>query len=181
MKTKKDNIRAVIDSTVYGDESKKTNWSDMISDAMLAKAPLRLSEFLSSGKGFNDKTKEAFCILVGSEKTLTAKGINLLIAKHCDISIEEFDLITAIKRAKKQVQICKQKLEDAFSNGSEAVTDIDTKFNNGFNKIVKNNKKTFLINDNDQGFHMHRVPIKNYAIACSELLALNNKYDELKA
>lgn len=170
IKTKTE-IRQIIDQVLHDDANKNSNWSEMLASAFLAKQHHLLSEYLSHGKGFNDGSKKAFCQLLNTDIVLTKKGIDILIAQHCQIELEQ--LLNERKQQEIEFALShvKEKVLDKFENGIEAMAWVDSLVEKGFNKIVKQNKKSYLVNDEGNGYNLKRALIREYAEA---LLAFSN-------
>jgi hypothetical protein len=158
-------IRATLDELIYGDSTKKTNWSEMITDALLNKKPHRLSDFVSSGKGFNDSTKKAFCTLLNKKPTYSQKGIDRLIADHCEISIDKMLLERELIGLKQINKYALSTLIEEFSNGTELADSIVDMINKGFNTILTQGKKSYLANAEGSGYWLKRTIIKKYAVS----------------
>jgi len=156
-------IRRFLDNAIYGDQSKNTNWSEMIANALLDKNPHRLSDFLSHGKGFNDSTKKAFCLLLQVKPVYTQKGIDEVIAQHCDIALERLLLQRKLRHAKALENNAHDSLVNAFSNGKELVDWVNNLFESGFTKLLTKGNKAYLANDAGAGYHLQRAAIRKYA------------------
>jgi hypothetical protein len=166
----KTEIRNTIDELLYGDAGKQTSWSEMIADAMLEKRYHRLADFVSHGKGFNDTSKEAFCKLLDVSPVYTQKGIDSLIAQHCDVALDVMLLERKLASAKAVKKSECEALTNKFGNGDELVAWIDTLIIQGFKKLVTNANKTFLVNEHGNGYKIPRTAIKKYAEATLKAL-----------
>lgn len=165
-------IRSVLDDAIYGDKSKNTNWSEMIANALVDKNPHRLSEFLSHGKGFNDSTKKAFCLLLEVKPTYTQKGIDKVISQHCGITLKTLLLQRKLRHAKDSENNAYDSLVDAFANGKELVSWVKNLFEGGFTKLLTKGNKAYLINESGEGYYLQRTAIRKYAEALSNVLEL---------
>ena len=165
-------------ATMLADSNKNSNWATMLADSIKNKNFAMLCNLLCHGKGFNDKSKEIFCDLVGSKRVFTAKAIKATIANHCGLAIASIDLHFDYHYAIKNRKHTKDKLLEAFDNGNEWIDTIDGQIPKGFNRIVKNNRKTYLLNSDNRGFQLPRIPIKDYAISSCELSLLTKQYED---
>ncbi len=145
-------------------------------------AAIRLKDFkylmlvLGSGKGFNDKSKEVFCDIVGIKRSYLLKDMKAAISNHCSISVEAMDLHYDYYSAKSQLDRKRESLRDAFANGDELISIVDNKFANGYTRIIKVDRRTYLANPQNMGWHLQRVPLKEYAIAKVEYETINKLY-----
>lgn len=168
-------LRAIIDEAVNGDPSARSNWSDMLSDAIISKNYKSLTNLISHGKGFNDKSKIAFCTAIGVKPVLSMKGIDLLIAQYCQIPLESM-LVERKLNGLKSVLAHKEKLlTEAFSNGLETVDWVKNLVSSGYTTIRTQNNKSFLVNQSGAGYDLLRTPIKNYAVTLCEYTQLLNQ------
>ncbi len=132
---------------------------------------------LGHGRGFNDRSKEIFCDIVGINRVYQLKDLKSAISEFCSISVEAIDLHYAYYAAKDKHERKKEALIDAFGNGSELAVIVDQKIADGYNSVKKHGRNTYLVNSNNLGWHLHRVPIKEYAIASVEFLDIANRYN----
>ncbi|EGR0468610.1 hypothetical protein FG064_16560 [Vibrio cholerae] len=131
---------------------------------------------LGSGKGFNDRTKEAFCDVIGVPRTYSLKGIKAAISSHCSISVEDIELHESYFSAKRKLERKLEELTSKFANGNEVAAIVDEKIENGYCKVVTENRRTFLANDQNMGWPLQRVQIKEYAIAKLNFVELEQCY-----
>jgi hypothetical protein len=176
--TQTNQIRSTIDDIVFGDKNKQSEWSQMIAEALIEKRYHRLSEFLSSGKGFNDKTKKAFCLLLDVKPVYSKKGIDSLIAKHCQVNINTLFLEREIHNRKLQLRDASAALIDTYANGSDLVNWVNELHNNGFDSLLTKGRKSYLVNINASGYDLKKKLIKNYA---ATLIDVNKLESQLKA
>ena len=168
-------ITSFLDDAIYGDSSKNTCWSEMIANALIDKNPHRLSEFLSHGKGFNDSTKTAFCLLLEVKPIYTQKGIDKVISQYCGITMERLLLQRKLRHAKDVEKNAHDSLVEAFSNGKELVSWVKKLFEAGFTKLLTRGNKAYLIDEDGKGYHLQRTAIRKYAEALSNALELELK------
>lgn len=155
---------------------KYSNWAYMLEEAIRTKNYRYLITVLAFGKGWNDKSKEVFCDIIGVTRQYLQREMRECISLHCDISLELIDLHFDYISAKKSCETAKESLIEAFSNGIELVEIVDCKINDGFIVTQKYGRRTYLVNEESKkGWPLQRVPIKNYAIAKTALLALEFK------
>lgn len=167
-------IRRTLDSDIYGDESRDSNWSKMIATALLDKRPHTLAEFLSHGKGFNDCSKRAVCNLLGVKPTFNQKGMDAIIAEHCGITLERFLLERKRDEAKWALSNSEEAL-NSFANPEEICQWIQGLIKQGYNKVISQGKKSFIVNTEDRGFHLERAAVRKYAQALLEFNAISNE------
>lgn len=170
-----DEIIKTINTLVYGNADAGTEWAKMIAEAMLNKNAHRLAEFLSHGKGFNDSSKKAFCALLDVKPVLTQKGIDSLIAQHCCLELSAFLLLRQLKFAE-SIEMRKAKnLESSYGNGNELLVWVRGLFQDGYSKLLKQNRKTYLINENGDGYELQTAPIKEYALALIDVKSIQTQ------
>jgi hypothetical protein len=171
-------IRSTIDDIVFADKSKQSEWSQMLAEAIIEKRYHRLSDFLSSGKGFNDKTKKAFCILLNEKPVYSKKRIDSLIAKHCEVNINTLLLERKIHNSKLQLRDASAILIDTYANGSDLISWVNELHNNGFDSLITKGRKSYLVDINSKGYDLKKTLIKNYA---TTLINVNKLETQLNA
>lgn len=161
-------LRAIIDETIYGDPHKSSNWSEMLSGAIIEKNNKLLTELLSHGKGFNDKSKIAFCHSIGVKPVLSMKGIDLLIADFCQIPLEKMLAERKLSQLKTVLATKEKSLIDAYSNGPELVEWVNNLVSNDYTTLLSKSNKSYLVNESGSGYHLIKTVIKEYAKALTE-------------
>jgi len=170
-----------IHTHIYGDTYQPnnngySNWAYQLEKAIREKDFKYLMLVLGSGKGFNDRSKEIFCEIIGIQRSYLLKDMRSAISKHCGISLDSIDLHFNYHKARNRLERRREKLENSFSNGQELVSIVDQQIAKGFDRYVKQNRRTYLVNSNDRGWHLQRVPIKDYALAKVDYLVLAEKH-----
>lgn len=177
----KTEIQRFLDKEIYGDELKKTNWSSMLAEGILNKNYHLLAELISHGKGFNDSSKKAICLLLDNKPTYTQKAIDKLIANHCGISLDKLLLERKLKICQFHEKQALDKVNETFGNGEEITDWVKTVFNNGYNKVIKQGNKSFIANADERGFPLKRAAIRKYAEAFIKHKETLNKLNALVA
>ncbi|MDP2564421.1 hypothetical protein [Pseudoalteromonas marina] len=171
-------IQRFLDKEIYGDELRNTNWAKNLTHGLLNKKPHLLAEYISHGKGFNDSSKKAVCLLLETKPVYTQKAIDELLAKHCDISLEKFLLERELSHDKHNVKNTIGILQSNFSN-SNVITDwVQDLFNKGYNKIITQGNKSFIANADERGYPLKRAAVRKYAEA---FIKQNETQDKLNA
>lgn len=158
-------IQHFLDKEIYGDELRKTDWSSSLADGLLNKKHHLLAKYISHGKGFNDSSKKAICLLLQIKPVFTQKAIDNVIAKHCGISLDKLLLERETKRALFLEKIAQETLLDTFSNGEEIVEWVKEVFNKGYTEVITQDRKSFIVNADKRGFPLPRAAIRKYAEA----------------
>ncbi|EQB9026217.1 hypothetical protein ACYVOU_002450 [Vibrio cholerae] len=136
-----------------------------------------LLSILANGKGFNDKSKEVFCDIVGIPRVYLLKEIKAAIANHCGCSVESIDLHEKYHAALHFFERRQKELNDKFANADEIVQMIEQKIASGYTRVGTENRKTFLINEQtNMGWPLNRTQIKEYAKAKLELMDVEKQY-----
>lgn len=169
-------LRAIIDQAVNGDPQKRSTWSEMLSEAMIGKKYKVLTDLLSHGKGFNDKSKIAFCEAIGVKPVLSMKGIDLIIAQYCQIPLERMLAERKLSKLKRVLATKEKLLTESFSNGPEIVEWVKNLVSNGYVAIKTQNNKSYLANETGAGYDLVRTAIKNYAVALTEYTMFTKTY-----
>jgi hypothetical protein len=173
-------LRAFLDNTVYDDASMNSSWSEMVSRALLGKDAHRLCDFASHGKGFNDSTKKAVCLLLGAPVVYTQKGMDALIAVYCGMSMETLLLERKLRDAKKKQIRAEATLKDGFSNGGELVNWVQKLIKQGYTSVLVRAGKSYLVDASKKGYHLPRTLIRLYAESCTEVLSLTARLADIK-
>ncbi len=171
-------IQRFLDKEIYGDELKNTNWSSMLANGLLNKKPHLLAQYFSHGKGFNDSTKKAVCLLLETKPVYTQKAIDELLAKYCGISIEKFLLERQLSHDKHNVKSTIGTLQSNFSNSDVITNWVQDLFNKGYNKIITQGNKSFIANADERGYPLKRAAVRKYAEA---FIKQNETQDKLNA
>ncbi|NAX34107.1 hypothetical protein CAG54_00445 [Vibrio sp. V27_P1S3P104] len=153
-----------------------SDWAYKLEAAIREKNFRYLMMVLGSGKGFNDRSKEVFCDIIGIPRTLSLKGIKAAISSHCLVPVEHIELHESYHSAKRKLDRKFVELTSKFANGDELAAIVDEKISNGYRKVVTENRRTFLANDQNMGWPLQRVQIKEYAIAKLSIIELEDRY-----
>ncbi|MBD0788171.1 hypothetical protein HUO09_17590 [Vibrio sp. Y2-5] len=159
--------------------SQVSNWAITMAEAIHEKNFAYLCYILCAGKGFNDKSKEALCDILNVKRTYTASGIRKIICSHCGLSEDELDTYQQYWAAKHKLERKEKTLNNTIANANEHKQWVIDSFNAGFNTIIKHNRKTYLGNSNNAGYHLHTLSLKEYAIAFVNFASLKSKFEHI--
>ena len=173
----KDDIRAVIDIAMHGDAFKRSGWSEDLADAILSQSHVMLSEYLSHGVNWNDKSKRAFCQLLDVKPVYQKKKIDALIASHCDMSLEKLYATRELSSTAHEARNLQAILTEEFANGKELVEYIESLISKGFDTIMKQGRKFYLANTKGEGFLLKKTNMRKYAKSYLAVIAAKSALD----
>lgn len=156
-------MRQVIDRHVFNDQQRQSKWSEDLALAMLERRYHALAEYLSHGVGFNDKSKAAFCELIGYEAVFRKKDMDFLIANYCGISLAVMLAERTIKQAKKALKYADESLRQKFSNADTVIDWVHQLVESGYNTVISQGNKSFLVDREGKGYHLQRTLVREYA------------------
>lgn len=166
----------VINDHIYGKESVIRQWSKALSDALFKKNWHYLVEVLDHGRGFNDRSKQIVCDVLGVKRIYTAKGMRKIIADHCKLSVEELEHNMAVEKNNKAIELAKSKLAEKFTNHDKIHEDFIAFIRDGFDQVMKFDRKTWLVNQKNGKGILVTSQIKPLVFALIEQHELNQSY-----
>lgn len=177
IETNKPVLREYIDNHIYGDKNKCSDLSDMLAHDLIKRQFGYLWQIVVGGKGWNDRSKEAVCDIIGLKRMYLMKEMKEIIAIHCDVPLAQIELHYALLSSKEKIAECQAVLEETFSNSSEVLSLVAKWTKNGFDQITKEGRKFYLVNaKTNEGVHLKELPLRKYVTAVLDRNGLEREY-----